>query len=78
MFTIDMDYDLIEIVLVSENVTSEDLKLEIFDDIVYFKQWDENKKEYNTIMIDHDMWEELVQAIGSPEGAYIYRKRDKV
>lgn len=77
MFTIDFDYDDIEIVIVDDAGFYEDLSINSFDDIVYIRQWDNELERYNTIIISPQMWEEMISAINSPEGAFTKRPVDK-
>lgn len=73
MFTVEFDFDSVEIVVVDDSGFHEDLKVDSFDDIVYIRQWDEDKQEFNTITVNPEMWEELVEALSKSEGSYIKR-----
>jgi hypothetical protein len=69
MFTVEMDHDEIEITILDDYGQNEDVKVHLFDDIVYIRQvFDNNKVE--AIQMSPDMWDELVAAINSSEGAY--------
>lgn len=69
MFTVEMNHDEIEITILDDTGHKEDVKVHLFDDIVYIRQvLDGNKVE--AIEMSPDMWDELVAAINSPEGAY--------
>jgi len=69
MFTVEMDHDEIEITILDDANNNEDVKIHLFDDIVYIRQvFDDNKIE--AIQMSPDMWDELVAAINSSEGAY--------
>lgn len=69
MFTVEMDHDEIEITILDDAGNNEDVKIHLFDDIVYIRQViSDNKIE--AIQMSPDMWDELVVAINSPEGAY--------
>jgi hypothetical protein len=69
MFTVEMDHDEIEITILDDSGDKEDVKVHLFDDIVYIRQvLDGNKVE--AIELSLAMWDELVAAINSPEGAY--------
>lgn len=73
MFTIEFDHDNIEIVVVDDTGNHEDLKVDAFDDIVYIRQWCEERNRFSTVSVNPQMWEELIAAISSPEGAYTKR-----
>jgi len=65
-----MDHDEIEITILDDYGQNEDVKVHLFDDIVYIRQvFDNNKVE--AIQMSPDMWDELVAAINSSEGAYL-------
>jgi hypothetical protein len=69
MFTVEFEFDEIEITVLDDTGHKEDVKVHLFDDIVYIRQvLDGNKVE--AIEMSPDMWDELVAAINSPEGAY--------
>ncbi len=69
MFTVEMDHDEIEITILDDAGYNEDVKIHLFDDIVYIRQvLNDNKIE--AIQMSPDMWDELVAAINSSEGAY--------
>jgi hypothetical protein len=69
MFTVEMDHDEIEITILDDCGNNEDVKVHLFNDIVYIRQvLDDNKVE--SIQMSPDMWDELVAAINSPEGAF--------
>lgn len=73
MFTVEFDHDNIEIVVVDDNGNHEDLKVDAFDDIVYIRQWNEEFNCFNVIEVSPKQWEELLESMNSPEGAYIKR-----
>jgi hypothetical protein len=74
MFTVEMDHDEIEITILDDAGNNEDVKVHLFDDIVYIRQvFDNNKVE--AIQMSPDMWDELVAAINSSEGAYLTVKK---
>ena len=70
MFTVEMDFDEIEITVMDDTDEHEDIKVHIFDDIVYIRQFDNEAPWPETIAISPDMWDQLVLAINSPEGAF--------
>ena len=63
-----MDHDEIEITILDDCGNNEDVKVHLFDDIVYIRQVYDDKVE--AIQMSPDMWDELVAAINSPEGAF--------
>jgi hypothetical protein len=73
MFTVEMDHDEIEITILDDAGNNEDVKVHLFDDIVYIRQVYDNKVE--AIQMSPDMWDELVAAINSSEGAYLTVKK---
>ena len=74
MFTVEMDHDEIEITILDDAGNNEDVKVHLFDDIVYIRQvLSDNKIE--AIQMSPAMWDELVAAINSPEGAYLTVKK---
>lgn len=73
MFTIEYDFDNIEINILDDSGQHEDLKIDSFDDIVYIRQWDEDKNDFVSIVINPHMWEELMEAMNKGEGAYVKR-----
>ena len=70
MFTVEMDFDEIEITVMDDTDEYEDIKVHIFDDIVYTRQFDDEAPWPETIAMSPDMWDQLVLAINSPEGAF--------
>lgn len=73
MYTVEFDHDDIEITVVDDTGYYEDLKIDAFDNIVYIRQWCEELDRFKTVAISPAMWEELITAIQSPEGAFIRR-----
>jgi hypothetical protein len=73
MFTVEFDHDDVEITVIDDFGYHEDLKIDAFDDIVYITQWDDQTGLPNTITISPAMWEELIAAINSSEGAFVKR-----
>jgi len=76
MFTVEMDHDEIEINILDDAGNNDDIKVHIFDDIVYIRQIDEHNK-VESIQMSPSMWDELVAAINSSEGAYRTVVQDK-
>jgi len=70
MFTVEMDFDEIEITVMDDTDEYEDIKVHIFDDIVYIRQFDNEAPWPETIAMSPNMWDQLILAIQSPEGAF--------
>ena len=70
MYTVEMDLDEICITVMDDNGNNVDLIIISFTDIVYIRQYDEDTDRIKTIAISPRMWEELISAIHSPEGAF--------
>jgi len=73
MYTVEFDQDDIEITILDDSNNYEDLKIDAFTDIVYIRQWNEELDRFTVIAISPEMWEELISAIQSPEGAFVTR-----
>ena len=74
MFSVEMDFDEIKIVVVDESDYYEDLELFIYDDVVMFRQWDEHTQNYIEIGLSVDMFNELTHSLKSEEGVFISRR----
>jgi hypothetical protein len=70
MFTVEFDHDDTEITIMDEYAFNEDVKINAFDDIVFIRQWDEDKNAFDIIAMSPDMWEDLIVALNSPEGIF--------
>lgn len=73
MYTVEMDFDDIEIYVLDENNHHEDVIVNAFDDIVFIRQWDEEKQCHDVISMSPKMWESLICSIHSPNGSYLTR-----
>ena len=73
MFTVEHDFDETRIHILddSESLDDEDLEVIIYDDGVCLRQFDSDLDMYNVILISHNMWDEMLCALNSSEGAYI-------
>jgi hypothetical protein len=67
MFTVDINFDKTVITILDETAQVNDLTVEILDDAVYFCQDD------NMLQITPEMFDELLAAFNSPDGAFITR-----
>ena len=70
MFSVEMDHDEIEITVLDDYGYNEDLKVTLYEDVVYIRQYNEVTDREELIQISPDMWDELVTAINSPEGFF--------
>jgi len=75
MFTIEMDHDEITITLLDDSGNYADVIINSFDDIVYIRQFEEEDGAPQAIALSPQMWEELIAAIHSPEGAFLTVKK---
>ena len=73
MYTVEFEHDTFEIVVLCDQGTDDDLKIEIESDAVFISQWNSVLNEEQNIRISPQMWDELLSAVKSPEGAYIKR-----
>jgi hypothetical protein len=69
MYTVEIDHDEIEITILDDSGNYDDVKIHIFDDIVYIRQIDEDNK-IDAIQMSPEMWDEIVASLNSSEGAY--------
>jgi hypothetical protein len=75
MYSVEMVYDDIEITIMDDYALNEDIKIDVFDDVVFIRQYDENKECHDIISMSPEMWEELILAIHSPEGLFRVKKK---
>lgn len=76
MFTTEFDYDEILITLLDDDDNYEDISVYIYDELIYIRQWNELIDNYTEIAMSPQMFEELMQAMKLPEGAYIMRGKN--
>lgn len=70
MYTVEMDLDEITITLLDDSGNYADVIINSFDDIVYIRQFTDNSNTPQAIALSPQMWEELISAMHSPEGAF--------
>ena len=70
MYTVEMDLDEITITLLDDSGNYTDVIINSFDDIVYIRQFEENSKTPQAIAMSPEMFNELISAMHSPEGAF--------
>jgi hypothetical protein len=75
MYTVEFEDDEICITILDDYGNHSDLIINSFTDIVYMRQFDEETGIENCIELSPDMWEELITAIHSPQGAFRTVKR---
>ncbi len=75
MFTIEMDHDEITITLLDDTGGYADVIINSFDDIVYIRQFEEEDGAPQAVALSPQMWEELIAAIHSPQGAFLTVKK---
>jgi|TARA_B100000073_G_C23613205_1_gene525400 hypothetical protein len=73
MYTVEFEHDTFEIVVLDDGGYEDDLRVEIQSDAVFISQWNTVLNEEQNIRISPQMWDELLSAVKSPEGAYIKR-----
>lgn len=71
MFTVEMDFDEIEITVLDDGGHYEDVKVFSYDDIVYIRQFNEEREKWDLIQLTPEMYTELMEAWRSPEGSFI-------
>lgn len=70
MFTVEMDMDEILITILDDYGDRDDVSVFLYDDTVYIRQWNEKRQMFDIISMAPKMFEELLQAMKKPEGAY--------
>ena len=75
MFTVEFEHDTIVVIVLDDTGTEEDLCIELTNVGVFISQWNDILKEESNIRITHEQWDELLEALDSPEGAYVKRMR---
>lgn len=75
MFSVEMDFDETKIILVDDRNNYEDVEINLYDDIIIFRQWDEEEQYHTEIGMSPDMFEEFMSSINSSEGVYVIRTK---
>lgn len=78
MFTVEMDYDEIEITVLDDGGRFEDVKVFSYDEVVYIRQFNEKKNKWDLIQMTPQMYAELMTAWQSPEGSFITNLRRNI
>lgn len=70
MFTIEMDWDETDIVILDDTGEYEDLRVIMYDDVVYIRQWDAELERHNYLIISPTMMLSFMKSWQLPSGAY--------
>jgi hypothetical protein len=71
MFTNEIEFDETVTTVLDDSGTHEDVQLYIDDNEVYMRQWNEVRNRHELIVMSHKMFQELLEAMKLPAGAYI-------
>jgi hypothetical protein len=78
MFTVEMDFDEVEITILDDGGRFEDVKVFSYDDVIYIRQFSEKKNRWDLIQMSPEMYAELMTAWQSPEGSFITNLRRNI
>jgi len=78
MFTVEMDFDEIEITVLDDGGRFEDVKVFSYDEVIYIRQFSEKKNKWDLIQMTPEMYAELMTAWQSPEGSFITNLRRNI
>ena len=70
MYSVEMDHDEITITVMDDHGNYSDLIINSFDDIVYIRQFEDDKPTPQSIALSPQMWEELISSFQSHEGFF--------
>tara|TARA_B110000495_G_C22982806_1_gene577931 strand:+ start:713 stop:931 length:219 start_codon:yes stop_codon:yes gene_type:complete len=70
MYTVEHDNDYSSIHVLDADGNADDVELIFDENNVYIRQYDEDN-HFNIVLITPKMFEEIIAAYHSPEGAYI-------
>jgi hypothetical protein len=73
MYTVEYEHDTFEIVVLDDQGREDDLRVEIESDAVFISQFNSIINEEMSIRITPEQWDEMLEALQSPEGSYIKR-----
>ena len=73
MYTVEFEHDTFEIVVLDDKGIEDDLRVEIMTEGVFISQWNSIINEESSIRLTHEQWDEMLEALNSPEGAFIKR-----
>ncbi len=77
MYSVEMEHDEITITVMDDHGNYSDLIINSFDDIVYIRQFEDDKPMPQSIALSPQMWEELILSFQSHEGFFKTVNRDK-
>jgi hypothetical protein len=77
MFSVEMEHDEITITIMDDHGNYSDLIINSFDDIVYIRQFEDDKKIPHAIAISPQQREELIASFQSHEGFFRTVNRKK-
>ena len=73
MYTVEYEHDTFEIVVLDDQGREDDLRVEIESDAVYISQFNSVMNQEQNIRITPEQWDEMLEALRSPEGSFIKR-----
>ena len=73
MYTVEYEHDTFEIVVLDDQGREDDLRVEIESDAVFISQFNSVLNIEQNIRITPEQWDEMLEALQSPEGSYIKR-----
>jgi hypothetical protein len=71
MFTVEHLSDSTVVTVLSTIQNVNDLEVIFDEDLVWLRQFDDDKNQYEIIVISNPMWKEMMAAYNCPEGAYV-------
>jgi len=73
MYTVEFEHDTFEIVVLDDQGREDDLRVEIQTDAVFISQFNSVLNQEQNIRITTEQWDEMLEALNSPEGSFIKR-----
>ena len=73
MYTVEYEHDTFEIVVLDDQGREDDLRVEIESDAVFISQFNSVLNQEQNIRITTEQWDEMLEALNSPEGSFIKR-----
>ena len=70
MFTIEHSEDFSVVTSLDDRGSLGDVRLTLYDNVVYLSQWDEKLQKDNLIEMSAMQWLEIVKSMDQAEGAY--------
>lgn len=70
MFSNEFEFDCVTITVMDDHDFYEDVKVELFDDIIVIKQWDDHLNNHQQIYMSPEMFRDLMLAMKQGEGVY--------